>query len=154
MSQPFAGSDAKRPVRLWIYSRPLGDRIQHSRAFQVSVKNADAAFNEQSEPIGEGLRESAAALAQFAESVTSVSGTLSREISVSKQALSALEADVSVHLKSITETRSAIEADLEAVRDHRNSAAKMLEESRNAVQEVERSLVSLSRSIVEQLGGR
>ena len=128
--------------------------IKAADAIQNSIANADTAFGEKSASIKEGLQESAAALSHFANSVTSVSGTLTKELEISKQAVSALESEVSTHLKSISESRAAAESDLQAMKSHRDATEKMLEESRNAVQEVEKALVSLSRSLAVQLSGR
>jgi hypothetical protein len=53
----------------------------------------------------------------------------------------------------VVSIRASIEAELKVAQQHRSEIAALQAESRTAVTEVEKSLVSLSKTLVEQLGG-
>lgn len=124
-----------------------------TEALQKSVGQADRAILEKVETLTKNLTENAAAATRFSESITNATSTLARELVTSREIAAALDAGATAHLKTITEVRAAIEADLQIARQHRDVTARMVKESRDALQEVEQALVSLSRSLVEQLGG-
>ncbi|SLM48412.1 conserved membrane protein of unknown function [Nitrospira japonica] len=58
------------------------------------------------------------------------------------------------HQTVMSQSRSLIEDDLRVVRKHRDSITQIEGESRQSLQQLEASLVSLCKTLVEQLGGK
>jgi hypothetical protein len=81
---------------------------------------------------------------EFAETLRKTSALLTSNIS----------GDVAAQARTVSEMRAIIESDLEAMRRHRTGIDKMVTESRESLRALQGTLVSLSRAMVEQLGGR
>jgi archaellum component FlaC len=136
----------------------IRDSIEAAIAATDDLKNSVAAsmkgIGARIERFGKGLDESAAMADKFRDAIGTTAGQLKSDVEAAMQAMTALGAGAEGHKRAVAEIRAAIEADLGIARQHREDTAKMLEESRAAVAEVERSLVTLSRTMVEQLSGQ
>lgn len=94
-----------------------------------------------SQKIVEGTDGDALGLAQL----------LRRETLAANEAFASLRRTLDADREASLRARSEVEEDLALARQHRAEAARMLTESRQAYQELEESLVSLARTMIEQL---
>jgi hypothetical protein len=146
-------------------------------ALQKSVGLAEHTIFSTVGEITKRLEENAATAGRFNESVGAMVTTVVSELNASREVVAALEAAAVTHKASFTQinaqigaeveaarkeydlvagaiegSKAQIAADIETARKHRDLTAQMVEESGRAIQEIERSLVSLTRTIVERLG--
>jgi hypothetical protein len=115
-----------------------------SEALQKSLITSDGAVSKKWEALIGASDKMQTTAAQFAETLRKANATLTSDIT----------GDIAAQKRTVSEWRVAIESDLEAMRRHRGSIDQMVTESREALQSLQRTLVSLSRTMVEQLGGR
>jgi methyl-accepting chemotaxis protein len=123
-------------------------------ALKGSVDASMTGIGTRIERFGKGLDESAAIARKFHDAMGAAASQVKADVEAVRQVVATLDSGADARKKAVAEIRTAIEADMGIARQHRDATAKMLEESRAAVTEVEQSLVTLSRTIVEQLGGR
>jgi hypothetical protein len=115
-----------------------------SEALQKSLIASDGAVSKKWEALISASDKMQTTAAQFTETLRKANATLATNIN----------GDVASQTRIVSELRTAMESDLEAMRRHRASIDQMVTESRQALQSLQGTLVSLSRTMVEQLGGR
>jgi hypothetical protein len=115
-----------------------------SEALQKSLITSDGAVSKKWEALISASDKMQTTAAQFTETLRKANATLATNIN----------GDVASQTRIVSELRTAMESDLEAMRRHRASIDQMVTESRQALQSLQGTLVSLSRTMVEQLGGR
>lgn len=76
------------------------------------------------------------------------------QIGVAKSISAELNHDLKVHRESVTQTKSLINVELETVQQHRDAMAKLVHESQGSVKALQDALVSLSKTLTEELRGR
>jgi len=128
--------------------------VNAAEALQAAAGASGKGVTDSLEQYAERLQEGIGAVAQFRDVMVAATEGLSNEVEAGRKMASAVADGMETHKTAVAEIRAAIEGDLRITREHREAAAKMLEESRSAVVEVERALVSMSRTLAEQLGGR
>lgn len=101
-----------------------------------------------------GLEKNRSAIDRFTETLMKSTTKLSGDAAAIKGVSVDLAQGITIQKHTVAEIRAAIEADLQTVRQHRDAMTAMVAESRQMVTDLQSALVSLSRTIVEQLGGR
>lgn len=89
--------------------------------------------------------------------VTAELGLATTSLCKEIEAIQSLSAEIlqggTVHQRTVSEIRAAIELDLQAMQQHRRDMDALLTESRESLGALQGALVSLSKTLVEQLGG-
>ncbi len=89
--------------------------------------------------------------------VTAQLGLATTSLCKEIEAIQSLSAEIlqggTVHQRTVSEIRAAIELDLQAMQQHRREMDVLLTESRESLGALQGALVSLSKTLVEQLGG-
>lgn len=124
-----------------------------AESMQGTVSQLDGAWTEKIEAMTNALGGNASVVAAFGKSMSDTTTVINGQLAASKEIVSAMEAAKAAHAQTLNDMRAAIESDLELARKHRQDMARLAEESRAAVAEVEQSLISLTRTLAEQLGG-
>lgn len=128
--------------------------VTAAETLRKTIAASDKAVTQKMENFATGLEKSLLAAGRFAETLTKLTGTLSSDTASIKSASVELAQAITIQKHTVAEIRAAIEADLQTVLQHRDAMAKLVAESRESVTELQSALVSLSRTMVEQLGGR
>lgn len=128
--------------------------VTAAETLRTTIAASDRAVSEKMENFAAGMERNLSATQGFAEALSRSIGTLSREAADIKSASVQLGEGITIQKHTVAEIRAAIEAELQTVRQHRDAMTNLVVESRQMVTELQRSLVSLSRTMVEQLGGR
>ncbi len=115
-----------------------------SENLQKSLTTSDGAVSRKWDALISASDKIQTTAAQFTETLRKANAIMTSNIS----------SDVAAQTRIVSEMRAAIEGDLEAMRRHRASIEQMVTESREALQSLQGTLVSLTRAMVEQLGGR
>ena len=134
--------------------KAIDGTLAATEALRTATEMVSTHFESKIERFNEGVAGSVAVTEQFRDALGAAASGLRDEMDAGMQAAAALKSGVEAHRKAIEEIKSAIESDMATAARHKEVAAGMLRESQEAVGAVEKSLVSLSRSLVEQLGGR
>ena len=124
-----------------------------TETLEKSVGDLDKAIARKAEAFSGLLHDNATAVGEFSRALEDSVKDIRTQLDASKEIVTAMSEAKTIHGQTLHEIRQAIEADLSLSRQHREDMARMAEESRAAVSEVEQSLISLSRTLAEQLGG-
>lgn len=88
------------------------------------------------------------------EKLKEATSELVDQIGAAKSVSEELNQDLKIHGESVSQTRDLIEAELRTVRQHCEAMASLVIESRESVKALEDALVSLGRTLAEELRGR
>lgn len=134
--------------------KAIDGTLAAAEALRTATEMASTHFESKIERFNEGVVESITVTEKFRDALGAAASGLRDEVDAGMQAAAALKSGVDTHRKAIEEIKAAIEADMAIVARHKEAATDMLRESQDAVGAVEKSLVSLSKTLVEQLCGR
>lgn len=106
----------------------------------------------------EGLKKTSEAvdssMSQRIETLKEATSALVEDISLIRTSSRDLKESLTLQCEATAQIRSTIEENLTIARQHREAMAAAEKESRESLQALEQALVSLSNTLVEQLGGR
>lgn len=125
-----------------------------SEALRKIIAESDTAVTQKMENFARGLDATLVAAGRLTETLNSIASALSNEIAAVNIASTELNQNMTIQRQSITSIRSSVEEDLQIIRQHREAMSILLTESRESVKALQSALVSLSRTLAEQLGGR
>jgi DNA repair exonuclease SbcCD ATPase subunit len=119
-----------------------------------TIVAADDSINAKVDRFGTGLEKTLVAAERFSESLEASTKRVSSEIAAIGAASSGLLGSFESQKHAAGEIRLSIEADLKAIAEHRDMIAALAAESRQSLTELQSALVSLSRTMAEELSGR
>lgn len=128
--------------------------VAASEALHTSLAGSDRILSGHLTSFGARIEETLSGAARIAETLTRSGDALAAQVDAVTRSGTAIGQALNGHGDAIAEVRAAIEADLAELRAQRSAISAMAAESREAVRQVEGSLVTLSRTMVEQLGER
>jgi len=128
--------------------------IAASDVLHKSLAASDTIVSQKTQTFIQSFDSAIKATASLTETLRGTASALLDEIAAAKSVSAELNQDVVLHRTSFSQIRSAMEADLKIAQQHREAMSKLVTESHESVQALQSALVSLSKTLVEQLGGR
>ena len=126
---------------------------QASETLRGTLGAVDTGLRERLNTFGTSLEKTAGLADRFAQTLDGASTAVTAELTAATKLAKALSESMTTQQVSLAEVKASIEAELTQIRQYRTDMAKMAEESSASVQLVQSSLVSLSKTMVEQLNG-
>jgi len=120
-------------------------------ALQKTTQSADKVLEGGVRKFSENLGHVQTALTGAVTTLATATENWKASIEFAKASSHGLEASISAQLESIQDLRSALTSELQVLSQHRTEIATLARESRDAVETVQAGLVSLSKTVVEQL---
>jgi len=93
-------------------------------------------------------------ITRITEKLRDTGSALLDEVAVVQSVSTELKNGVALHQSSISQIRSTIENNLQMAEQHREAMSRLAAESRESLQALQSALISLSKTLVEQLNGR
>ena len=128
--------------------------IAASELLHVSLAALDKIVSQKTQTFVQSFDSAIKATASLTETLRGTASALLDEIAAAKSVSAELNRDVVLHRTSFSQLRSAMEVDLKIAQQHREAMSRLATESHESVQALQGALVSLSKTLVEQLGER
>lgn len=126
---------------------------QSSANLQKSFDNLNTIATQKTEAFATWVDSTIGKLPALNETLRSTMAMLGEQMTTIQSLSVELAQNRALHERSSSEIRSIIESDFQTVHHHRQEIEKILAESRASLQSLQSTLVSLSKALVEQLGG-
>ena len=124
-----------------------------SETLHQALADSDATMKRKMETLVDGVEKGLAASSRFSKEVGASTDALKQEVQAVREASAGLSQILVEQRNVIAGLSSTVEEDVRTIRQHRDELSAYVTESRDALQELQAALVSLSRTLVEQLGG-
>ena len=127
--------------------------IEASTTLMNTVGAADNGVQERLGAFASSLDNSTKLAKTFADTITGASQSMTAELKAATTAANEAVQGITAQKVSIENVRTLIEGELARLQEHQSHMDRLAKESAESVQIVQSSLVSLSKQLVEQVGG-
>lgn len=114
----------------------------------------DASMSQKIEKFVQCSDSAVGEITRLTEKLRDTASALLDEIAVVQSVSTELKDGVTLHQSSISQIRSTFEDNLRIAQQHREAMSQLAADSRESLQALQGALVSLSKTLVEQLNGR
>lgn len=128
--------------------------VAASEALHKTSASSDASMSQKIEKFVQFSDSAVTEIARLTEKLRDTGSALLNEVAGIQSVSAELKDGVTVHQNSISQIRSTIEENLRIAHQHREAMSQLAAESRESLQALQGALVSLSKTLVEQLNGR
>jgi hypothetical protein len=125
-----------------------------SEALNKTLGGADVALTKYLTTFMMDLEKTSSLALRFSETLDQSATHLKQQLEASQKLSNEIAEGAGAQKQAIIEVRKSIESELAQIEQHRGELAKIATESRDAVILIEKSLVSLSTTMVETLSGQ